>query len=134
MSVLQPTAEQLSVFRSNVLAAVAGYESSHIYSGCVRKDFSLGGFVLSEEIRDGLVLAANNAENQQLLLFSERETAERFAAILHEELQKLSIGPNCYVEAASVRDSRETVAKAFLFTKKRVELIRMYMLHVSLSW
>ena len=50
------------------------------------------------------------------------------------DLDAVSIGPNCYVEAASVRDSRETVAKAFLFTKKRVELIRMYMLHVSLSW
>lgn len=134
MSNLTPTAGQLAVFCNNVLSAVAGYESSHIYSGCVRKDFSLGGFVLSEEIRDGLVLAANNAENKQILLFSERETAERFAAILHSELEKLSIGPNCYVEAAPVRDSRETVTKAFVFTKKRVELVKMYMLHVSLSW
>lgn len=128
------TAEQLDTFRSSVLEAVAGYAGSRAYSGCVRADFSLGGFVLSTEIRDGLVLAADVPANRLLLLLEDRADAERLAAQLNDALAQLCIGPNCYVEASPVRDSRETVTRHFLFTKKQVELVERWLLHVSLSW
>ena len=134
MSLFSITADQLASFRNSVVTAAAGYESEHCYSGCVRKDFALGSFVLSQEIRNGLVLDANAAENKQLLLFTDQEEAEQAAQLLHQELQQLCIGPNCYVEAAPVNNTRETVQTVFIFTKKKVELTKMYMLHVFLSW